>query len=170
MRQPFNTRLVLGAVSILGTLVYAASFALCDSERTLAPLAAAIGVAAAVAWLGFGAMIWLAQGSRQIDLWIDTCLKTQAIGIAVLMLAAAANATFFASADRLGSYPVFPVFVVVHLGLLLVADALMGAHFLLAAERTAGVAWPRALAGWVLGLNGIFALILSLLITTKVFS
>ena len=164
-----TSRIALGTVSIIGTILYAASFALCDSRHTLASLAAAVGVAAAVAWIGFGLLIGVAAGSRAVGTWVDACLRTQAVGIGVLILAAAANATFFASADWLGSKPMFPVFVVVHAGLLLLADALMGAYFVTAAQAR-GLSWPRALAAWVLGLNGVFAIVLAILVSGRVFT
>jgi hypothetical protein len=161
------SRLALGALSIAGTILYVASFALCDSRHTLAPLAAAVGVAAGLAWVVFGLLIRLAAGARAVATWVDVCLRTQAVGTVVLVLAATANATFFARADGLGSKPMFPVFVVVHAGLLLLADVLMGAHFVTAAQAR-GLSWPRALAAWVLGLNGIFAIVLVLLVNGRV--
>jgi hypothetical protein len=164
-----TSRVALATLSVAGTIAYAASFALCDSHQTLAPLAAAVGVSAGAAWVVFGLLIRVAGGSRAVGTWVDACLQTQAVGIVVLILAAAANAGFFASADWLGSKPVFPVFVVVHAGLLLVTDVLMGTYFVMAAQAR-GLKWARALAAWVLGLNGIFAIVLTILVNGRVFS
>src|SRR5688500_10677038 len=102
-------RVRIGLVSVLVLREYVAGYAVLGSRHTLASLAAAIGVAAGAAWVAFGLLIWLVVGRRGIGPWVDTCLRTQALGIAVLMPAAVANATFFAGADWLGSKPVFPV-------------------------------------------------------------
>jgi hypothetical protein len=160
----------LGCVSVAGTAVYAASFTLCDSRRTLAPLASAIGIAAGIAWVGFGLLIRAIDGPRRLGRWIDACLRTQTIGVIVLLFAAAANAIVFAGNGGLSSYPMFPVFVVVHWGLLILADVLMGARFVAEAAAISGVSRRGALVGWIIGLNGIFAAALAALVEGRILS
>jgi len=162
-------RAALTGLSVVGTVAYAASFAVCDSRHTLAPLATAVGVAAAVAWVTFMVLIRHAVGAHAFERWIDLCLRTQAVGIAALVVGAFANVTFFTSADWLGSKPMFPVFIVVHAGLLALGDALMGLYFVTASDRH-GLSVTRAVAVWVFGLNGIFAAVLTLLVGGRVLS
>jgi hypothetical protein len=163
------SRAMLGLIAIGGTILYAASFTICDAARTLAPLASAVGASAGLAWIGFGFIILLIDGRRRVSSWVDLCLQTQALGIAVLMLAAGANATFFASVKHAGALPLFPAFIAFHLGLLLLSDALMALAFV---RGAVALRFParHALAAWILGLNGIFAIVLAMLLTMGVFT
>lgn len=153
--------------SVVSTLLWAASFVLCDSRQTLLPLAMAVGVAAAVAWLTLGLAVVLLVRSLRVWPWVDLCLRTQLAGMVLLGCSAAINVAFFLSADRFGSYPVFPAWLAMHLLLLLIADLLMSACFIGGAAALRLRAWVAGLL-WVGVLNGAFVGVLMLIAGSEV--
>jgi hypothetical protein len=159
-------RVLLGVVAVAGTVAYAASFRTVSTEAGawLAPAGAAVGAAAGVSWLAFGAVLLLVTHGRPSPLkWADACLRTMAAGIAVLT---------FGTAFNLGVAPTWrpPVGLLsgVHLVLLANANAVMGVAFFREARRL-GLGPAAAVTAWACALNGVFALILMSLYRTGAF-
>lgn len=152
-------RFLLGFISFAGTAVYAASFALTGYRERLMPIAIAIGIASGISWIVFGLVLLLAtRGRPSILAWVDTCLVTQSMGIAVLMLTALINLIVYAAGATLGDNSS----ALLHLGILIAADIVMAITFVRRAIRTT-LNRSMALALWILALNGIFALLLALM-------
>jgi hypothetical protein len=159
-------RLLLAAFAVAGTVAYSASFRTVPTPGAawLAPAGAAVGAAAGVSWLAFGAALLLLTGGRPSPLkWADACLRTMAAGIAVLT---------FGTALNLGVAPLWRPPVGLLLGVQLVllggGDVLMGVAFCRETRRL-GLGPAAAVAAWVCVLNGVFALILMSLFRTGAF-
>ena len=167
-------RLLLGAVAVVGTVAYAMSFRTFPTEALptgnnpagawLAPAGAAVGIAAGLSWLFFGAVLLGITGGRPSVLaWADACLRTMAAGIGVLVAAASFNVCVAAL------WPLPEGFVLcVNLVLLVNANALMGAVFYRQARRL-GLGPVAAVTAWMAALNGAFALLLMSLYRTGAF-
>ncbi len=155
--------LVLVMVATLGTVAYAISFEVADFDIRVQGIAYAIGGAVAISWLGLGCVLAVASrpGSSvlgQVPLvgWFRICLKTMAIGMAILSCGTVLNILIFAT------LPVFESLVPTHIGILIVSDVVMGIIFANRA-RTLGLSLLRATSLWIFVLNGLFACTLFLL-------
>jgi hypothetical protein len=145
-------RLALGAVAVGGTIAYAWSFTRVASAGPLLPLATAVGIAAGVSWLVFGAVLLIVTGARpSIAGWVDACLHTMAVGMAVLSAATLANV----------AWPALPLawLLAVHGCALLASNIVMAARFV-ARARALGLPPVAAVTFWMVGLNATFAAIL----------
>lgn len=152
-------RFLLGFISFVGTAVYAASFALIEFRERLMPLAVAVGIASAISWIVFGAVLLVVTRSRPSLLaWVDTCLVTQNMGIAVLMLSALVNLIFYATGASLSD----SASALVHTIILISADIVMAIVFVRRAVRIA-LSRATALALWIVVINGVFALLVALM-------
>lgn len=150
------TRLGLAAVAFAGTAFYAGSFQFLGGRESLGTAGVAIGIAAGVSWLIFGALLLLLTAGRPSALdWADACLRTMAAGIVVLVLAALFNGGVALSNTR----PPAALLAAIHLVLLLIGNLLMCGVFYRNARRL-GLSPRKAIAAWMLGLNGAFMLIL----------
>jgi hypothetical protein len=89
--------------------------------------------------------------------WFDTCLRTIALGIAVLSVASLTNLALATTAFSWG----IAAFAAVHLVFLLLADVSMAVCFARKALRL-GMPLSTAVVLWVGVLNGAFALLLVL--------
>lgn len=150
-------RIAFGLLAFGGTAVYAASFTGAERLEPLAPAAIAVGVAAGASWPIFGAMLLAASRLRpSVVEWADACLATMAAGMFFLLGAAAANVAL-----RMGAVPGVDVWSIgwFHTGMLLAADTLMCVLFVRRAMRL-GLGAGTAVALWIGGLNGTFAVIL----------
>ena len=135
---------LLAAFALLGTVAYAGSFAL-DPRPWTFTAATAVGVAAALSWPLFGlALLRVRSSVRAVA---DACLPTMAVGVAVLLIAAALNVL---------TNP----YAAVHAAFILTADAAMAFAFVRYAPAL-GLGRRRALAWWLLVLNGPFLLLLT---------
>ena len=105
----------------------------------------------------FGLALLLARRAGSAWEWFDICLRTMALGIAVLSFASVVNLAVATTASSKGS----AAFVAVHLALLLAADLSMAVYFTRRARRK-GMPLSLAVALWVGVLNGAFALLLVL--------
>jgi hypothetical protein len=172
-------RLLLGVVAVAGTVAYSASFRTVPTTgaRWLAPAGLAVGAAAGVSWLAFGAVLLLLTGGRPSVLkWADACLRTMAAGIAVLTFGTAFNLgvapLWQASAGHASagapSGPPLGLLLGVHLVLLANGNVVMGVAFFREARRL-GLGPAAAVAAWACVLNGVFALILMSLYRTGAF-
>ena len=92
-RRAWVGRVLLGVLAVAGTIAYALSFRTVPTAAAwLPPAGAAVGAAAGVSWLAFGAVLMLFTRGRPAPLeWADACLRTMAAGIAVLTVGTAFN-------------------------------------------------------------------------------
>lgn len=150
------TRALLVALAFAGSAVYALSFAATTPAQRWVAQAAAVGVAAGLSWILFGVLlIAVTRGRPLVVSWMDACLRTMAVGIAVKMAAVLLNVAWWGGVTHL---PDARQFLVIHLVILACADAAMGARF--CAESAArGVSIARAAALWV-ALNFVFGVLL----------
>lgn len=145
-------RLALGSVAAGGTVAYAWSFTRVANAGPLLPLATAVGSAAGVSWLVFGAVLLTVTGARpSIAGWVDACLHTMAVGMAVLSTATLANL----------AWPAISLtwLLSVHGGALVVSNVVMAARFV-ARARVLGLPPAAAVTFWMVGLNATFGAIL----------
>jgi hypothetical protein len=150
------TRAALVAVAFGGSAVYALSFAGDAGARQWLAHATAVGAAAASSWILFGVLLIVAtRGRPSIVSWMDACLATMAVGIAVKMIGVALNLVWWWK-DSLA--PRAAHLVLIHLAVLACADVAMGARFC-AESRARGVSLRAALALW-LALNSVFGVLL----------
>ena len=147
--------LVLAAV--IGTAAYGASFGVGSISNWARVWGTRVALAAGLSWPMFGLALLLARRAGSAWEWFDTCLRTMALGIAVLSFASVVNLAVATTASRRGS----TAFVAVHLALLLVADVSMAVYFTRKALRL-GMPLSIAVILWVGVLNGTFALLLVL--------
>jgi hypothetical protein len=156
--------LALVMVATVGTVAYAMSFKVAEFDIRVQRIAYAIGWAAGISWLGLGCVLAAMSrtGSfklgRQISLvnWFRICLRTMAIGMAILSCGTVLNLVMFATSlafDRLA---------IAHLGILIASDVVMGIIFVSRA-RSLGLSPLVATSLWVFVLNGLFACTLLLL-------
>lgn len=154
----WGRRFALGSYAFAATAIYAGSFALTDSVSRLLPLAAAIGLAAAVSWPLFGAaLLARMKGRPSVLAWADACLRTMAVGNTVLLLSVGANlmrGLFWTGTQQDGNWPA------VHLAVLLVANFTMAAVFTTQAGRL-GMRPGLASLMWFGVLGGAFFLALA---------
>ncbi len=157
---PPSVRMLLMLIAFAGSAVYAASYRLIAGVTDLAPIAAAIGVAAAIAWIGFGFLLLMVAQMHpkrfarvSVWHWADACLMTMSLGMAIKMIGAGGNVI----AAALHGEGVAPAMLApLQLALLVVTDVAMGFLF---ARLTARLGMPTRMACllWIVALNGIFA-------------
>ncbi len=147
--------LVLAAV--IGTAAYGASFGVGSISNWARVWGTRVALAAGLSWPVFGFTLLGARRVGDAWEWFDICLRTMALGIAVLSLASVANLAVAATALSRGS----AAFGAVHLALLLVADVSMAVYFTRKALRL-GMPLNTAIVLWVGVLNGAFVLLLVL--------
>lgn len=162
-----TVRVLLMLIAFAGSAVYAASYRLVTSTADLTPIATAIGIAAAIAWIGFGfLLLTVAQmhprrfARATIWHWADVCLVAMSLGMAIKMIGVAANVILAAThGDRVDLSLIAPM----QLALLIVTDGVMGFIF---TRLTARIGMPTRMACllWIVALNGIFAAVLGSLI------
>jgi hypothetical protein len=154
-------RLACALVATVGTLAYASSFARIATPDPLFPLASAVGLAAAVSWFVFGAVLLIVTGARpSITAWVDVCLRTMAIGMVILSIGTAAN-IFFAQLP-------LAALLVIQLAALGASNVVMCTVFVARARRL-GLPPAAAVTFWLVGLNATFAAILFALLRLGVF-
>ena len=153
-------RVLLAGIAIGGTLAYAASFRALPHREGMAAAGVSIGLAAAMAWPAFGAVLLLVTGARPSAIeCADACLRTMAAGMAVLSVAAVLNLT----ARLLDSgVDALPLLAAAHVVLLACANGVMLWMFV-GEARGLGLAAATAVTLWMLVLNGTFAAVLMLL-------
>jgi hypothetical protein len=150
------TRAALMAVAFGGSAVYALSFAGAPGAQRWAGHAMAVGVAAGSAWILFGVLLIAVTRGRPSGVsWMDACLATMAVGIAVKMLGVGLNLVWSWN-DSIAPRAANLLFI--HLAILACADVAMGARFC-AESRARGVSLRTALALWV-ALNFVFGVLL----------
>jgi hypothetical protein len=161
------TRLLLMLIAFAGSAVYAVSFRLIDVAAALTPIAAAIGVAAGTAWIGFGFLLLTAAQMRPRRYrgvtalhWADACLLTMSVGMAAKMIGVGINAM---AAAFSGGSVALAVLAPIQLAILVGTDVLMGVVFVRFAIRL-GMPTRHAAMYWIIALNGIFAAVLAALI------
>lgn len=161
------TRIVLMLIAFTGSAVYAASYRLVGATAGLAPVAAAIGIAAGTAWIGFGFLLLTAaqmdpRRYRRVTTlhWADACLVTMTVGMAVKMIGVGANVI---AAGLDGERVDLAIIAPLQLALLIATDIAMGAIFVRIVRRFA-MPTRTALILWVVALNGIFAFVLGSLL------
>ena len=149
-------RAALVAVAFGGSAVYALSFAGVSGAHRYAAHAAAVGIAAGLSWILFGLLLITVTRARpSIVSWMDACLATMAVGIAIKMIAVALNFVWSWN-DSIAPRGAHLVFI--HLAILACADVAMGARFC-AETRARGVSLRAALALW-LAINFVFGVLL----------
>jgi hypothetical protein len=150
------TRAALAAVAFAGSAVYALSFAGAAGAQRYASHAAAVGVAAGLSWIIFGVLLIAAtRGRPSVASWIDACLATMAVGIAIKMIGVVLNLVWGWNESIA---PRAAQLVFVHLAILACADVAMGARFCFEC-RARGVSLRAALALW-LAINLVFGVLL----------
>lgn len=160
-------RLILAGLAIGGTWLYVSSFGLGGEVGGGSTIALNIGVAAGLSWVFFGLVLLLVVEGRPSALsWADVCLKTMAVGISLLIPAIVLNSNLD-SFRRLHNAGLWLDLLrwyspLIHLFILLAANLHMGIYFVLAGTRLFGQ--PRKLMSlWLLALNGMFVLLMSLI-------
>jgi hypothetical protein len=161
-RRAWVGRVLLGVLAVAGTIAYALSFRTVPTAAAwLPPAGAAVGAAAGVSWLAFGAVLMLFTRGRPAPLeWADACLRTMAAGIAVLTVGTAFNL----GVSPLRGIPL-GLLLGVHAALLVIGNVVMGVMFSREARRL-GLGPAVAIAAWTCALDGVFALILMALYRT----
>jgi hypothetical protein len=144
--------LALVMVATLGTVAYAMSFKTAGFDAHVRGIAYAIGWAAAVSWLGLGCVLARLTASRNVPLvsWFRACLRTMAIGMAILSCGTALNLVVFATGRAAENS------ISMHVGILIASDVVMGIVFA-RYGRTLGIPLLHATLLWILVLNGLFA-------------
>jgi hypothetical protein len=150
-------RVVLVLVALIGTAAYGASFVVGTISNAAWGWSARVALAAGLSWPVFGLVLLGARRVGGVWEWFDICLRTMALGIAVLSSASAANLAVAATVLSRGS----TTFVALHLAFLLAADVSMAVYFTRKALRL-GMPLSIAVVLWVGVLNGAFALLLVL--------
>lgn len=148
---------VLVMVATVGTVAYAISFKVAEFDIRVQGIACAIGCAAAISWLGLGCVLAMMSrlGSRAVERtppmgWFCTCLRTMAVGMAILSCGTVLNLVIYATSLT------FDGLAAAHIGILIASDVVMGVVFV---SRAKALGLPRLHAAslWVLVLNGVFA-------------
>ncbi len=149
--MPKDLRIAYLALALAGSGAYTASFVRYGAHFVGA--AAGEGIAAAVSWLIFAAILVRFAEDRSLFGWIDTCLKTIAVGIAIKTIGLLLNLCNFQMTTR--------EFCILHIAILLIADIVMACIFVPnAMER--GMGRRTAILFWLLALNGPVGLFISL--------
>jgi hypothetical protein len=159
---PAARRVLLAALAIGGTALYAVSFRHSVVGGEWFPLAAAVGIAAGGAWVVLGGLLLVATRGRRatVAACADLCLEVMGLGMIPLLTGAFANVTAFVRGRAVSAAIDANLVLFVHAALLTIAAVLMGAAFASAAPVRLGIARRRAMLLWVLGLNGAFAALL----------
>jgi hypothetical protein len=152
-----RARVALVLVALIGTAAYGASFVVGTVSNVASVWGTRVALAAGLSWPVFGLALLVARRVGGAWEWFDICLRTMALGIAVLSFASVANLAVAATALSRGS----TAFVAVHLAFLFVADVSMAVYFARRALRL-GMPLSMAVALWVGVLNGVFAVLLVL--------
>ena len=150
---PVMRWLLLAAVAILGTVLVSQSFVWSNS-KLLEEVGVAVGLGSGVAWIGFGVALLNADPKVPAVSWADLCLRTMALGMAILSIIFAIN-----SLQSLGVVST-RVPALVYAGIVASADVAMAAYFVRGATQL-GLQGRTALALWVLVLNGICAAVIA---------
>ena len=144
----WRVRFTLAIFAFAGSTVYAWSFSFFTKD--IVPLASAVGIAAGLSWICFGALLLGVTRLRvKPTLLADVCLRAMAVGIAIKMMSVFLNFTTIVPG-------------LFHCVMLLVANLAMAVVFAIGV-RTLGIALHHALVLWFVGLNGIFAIAMCLL-------
>jgi hypothetical protein len=150
-------RVALVLVALIGTAAYGASCVVGTISNVAWVWSTRVALASGLSWPVFGLALLGTRRAGSAWEWFDACLRTMALGIAVLSFASVANLAVAATALSRGS----AAFVAVHLALLLIADVSMAISFARKALRL-GMPLSIAMVLWMGVLNGVFALLLVL--------
>ena len=151
-----NRRILWGLISILGTAFYVLSFNVIHKNIDFTFPANKIGMASAISWIIFGMVLLIVTKSiPSIKAWVDICLSTMAVGIAILMTGVIFNFIIFLSNSLIN----FQTFLLIHLVILITSDLSMGKIFIKESEPL-GLNPSKAILLWISCLNGIFFSIL----------
>jgi len=150
-------RIALVLVALIGTAAYGASFVVGNISNGAWLWSTRVALASGISWPVFGLALLGARRAGGAWEWFDICLRTMALGIAVLSLASVANLAVAATALNRAS----TAFVAAHLALLLAADVSMAVYFARKALRL-GMPLSMSIGLWGGVLNGAFALFLVL--------
>ena len=156
-RSPLSgsARVALVLVALIGTAAYGASFVVGTISNGAWVWSTRVALASGLSWPVFGLALLGARRAGGVWEWFDICLRTMALGIAVLSFPSVANLAMAATALSRGS----TAFVAAHLALLLVADVSMAVYFARKALRL-GMPLSMSVGLWVGVLNGAFAVLL----------
>ena len=164
---PISLRLLLILIILAGSAVYAASYRLIAGTMDLTPIAAAIGIAAGIAWIGFGFLLLMVSQMHPrrfagVSLWhwADVCLLAMSLGMAIKMIGVGGNVLAAAMQDGMVN---LTLLASIQLALLVITDVSMGFVF---AKLTARLGMPLRMSCllWIVALNGIFAAVLGSLL------
>lgn len=145
--RAWGLRVLLGAVALGGSALYAASF---QESLDVARLAGLVALGAGVSWLVFGAaLLALTRARPSVLEWADACLVTMAVGIGALLLSVLLNVGGRGSASA-------------HVGVIALSNVSMAAVFVARARRL-GLGPGPALALWVLALDAPFLVFLAVM-------
>ncbi len=152
-------RALLIGVAFIGTAFYAGSFAALPDNGQLVPLAAAVGISAAVSWPVLGFLLRERACSTGVPLMVffDLCLVAMACGECVLGIAGLVNLWAGLGPGPAGRPP-----LTAHGVLLLVSNAVMFVVFARGLARI-GIGLRSSLWLWCGGLLAPFALSMLLL-------
>ena len=160
---PGSLRVLLMLIIFAGSAVYAASYRLIAGTTDLTPIAAAIGIAAGIAWIGFGFLLLMVAQMHPrrfagVSLWhwADVCLLAMSLGMAIKMIGVGGNVLAAAMQDGMVN---LTLLASIQLALLVITDVSMGFVF---AKLTARLGMPLRMSCmlWIVALNGIFAVVL----------
>lgn len=144
------------ALAFAGSAAYALSFAGAADVQRWTAHAAAVGIAAGISWIVFGVLLITFTSARpSVISWMDACLLTIAVGMAIKMIAVAMNLVWWWS-DAFA--PRAAHLAVIHLAILFCADAAMCARFCVESAAR-GVSMRTAAALWI-ALNFVFGVLL----------
>ncbi len=151
-------RFTMGSSAILGTLLYATSFYYAYGIDSIAPIAKAVGFASGISWVCFGLILLkITQSKPSLWFWADTCLQAMTRGMWFLYGSALINGLLVITRQPLPLK--HPEWLLAHFSLLFLSDLTMG-YFFTQQTKKANLNPGIAILLWVLGLNGIFTLLL----------
>lgn len=160
--HPWLHRSLLAMVAVVGTVVYVGSFYLAFDSQVWSPIAQSIGIAAGISWPIFGVLLlYVVKARPSLLAWVDVCLKTMALGIALLLPSMFLNAIAYATSPSLLWWSGA---LATHVVLLAAANIIMGVTFvrlgrcLFARPQTLVCLWVFALDGTFLVLLWMFTL------------
>jgi len=155
---------VLVMVAMVGTVAYAMSFKVAGFDIRVQGIGCAIAWSAAISWVGLGCVLaamsrpdsFILGGQIPLVNWFRICLRTMAVGMAILSCGTMLNLVMFATALASDGL------VVTHIGILIASDVVMGVFFV---SRARALELPRLHAAslWIFVLNGLFACAMVLL-------
>lgn len=151
-------RFVLGVFAFGGAAIHAASFYAGPTTARLAGLAEVVQISAGVSWCVFGVVLLAVTRRRpSVFFWADVCLVAMGYGMAVLMLGAMLNfVSEWSSSLSIRTIANLQVTIV------LASNVVMGAIFI-SLGRRGGLSFATAIWLWVVGLNGVFAVVSAVL-------